>query len=343
MNNTKNLVPWEVNEEEFPEAGKIEERLIFLLRYAILAPSGHNTQPWYFSVRGNEILVYVNREGELPIVDPDNRELYISVGCALANLLIAGKHFQLGCKLELFPEGERSELVAVVEFFQGPDTPEFPDLFPGILLRHTNRREYAEGAIEEEKLQELKACVDEDGFRLDLILDRQTKSQIAELVCRGDLIQLRDKAFRRELASWIRPNWMKTGDGMPGYAFGVPDVMSFLGPFFMKTFNMSKSQAKKDMKLVEKAPAIGILSSAKDDKRSWVKTGVLFGKLANAAAVLGLQYSFFNQPIEVPELRKQLEVLLRQQLPPQLLFRFGYAKPGRHTPRKPIDEVLWNN
>lgn len=201
-NIAKNLAHWEVKEKDFPKAGTIEEKLMFLLRYAILAPSGHNTQPWKFSIRTNKISVYVDRTRNLPVVDPDNREMYISAGCALANLLIAAEHFYLGYKLDYFPKGEEDELVTVAEFFvEELEKPEFPeDLFASVILRHTNRNEYDTRAINEERLQKLKVCADEKGFRLDLIKEPQTKSEVAELIARGDVIQMSNKAFCKELS-----------------------------------------------------------------------------------------------------------------------------------------------
>ncbi len=44
----KNYEAWDVQESDFPEKGT-EEQMEFLLRYAVLAPSGPNTQPWRFS------------------------------------------------------------------------------------------------------------------------------------------------------------------------------------------------------------------------------------------------------------------------------------------------------
>jgi nitroreductase len=44
------VTPWQMNEQDFPRDGKASEKLQFLLRYAILAPSRHKTQPWKFSV-----------------------------------------------------------------------------------------------------------------------------------------------------------------------------------------------------------------------------------------------------------------------------------------------------
>ena len=38
-------------------------------------------------------------------------------------------------------------------------------------------------------------------------------------------------------------------DGMPGYAFGFSDVMSYLGPFVLRTFDMGERQTAKDTEL----------------------------------------------------------------------------------------------
>ncbi len=57
---------WKIKEENFPEMGEIEEKMRFLLNYAILAPSSHNTQPWKFSIKGNNIEVYADFTKQLP-------------------------------------------------------------------------------------------------------------------------------------------------------------------------------------------------------------------------------------------------------------------------------------
>jgi len=47
--------PWEVRETDFRIAGTTAEQLRFLLQYAVLAPSGHNTQPWLFKIDGDAV------------------------------------------------------------------------------------------------------------------------------------------------------------------------------------------------------------------------------------------------------------------------------------------------
>ena len=46
----ENYRAWEIKEGDFPRGGSMREKLEFLVRYAILAPSSHNAQPWKFRV-----------------------------------------------------------------------------------------------------------------------------------------------------------------------------------------------------------------------------------------------------------------------------------------------------
>lgn len=71
---------WNLDADEFLSMGDIEEQATFLLLYAILAPSSHNSQPWEFTVTGNEIAVGADESRWLEVADPEKRELYISVG-----------------------------------------------------------------------------------------------------------------------------------------------------------------------------------------------------------------------------------------------------------------------
>ena len=62
-----------------------------LIRYTTLAANGHNTQPWKFALQQDAVEIHPDLTRRLPIVDPNNRELWISLGCALENLLVAAR------------------------------------------------------------------------------------------------------------------------------------------------------------------------------------------------------------------------------------------------------------
>src|SRR5262245_60599888 len=59
------------------------------IQAATAAPSVHNTQPWLFRLRGSGLEVLADPRRRLSTVDPDGREMYVSVGAALFNLRVA--------------------------------------------------------------------------------------------------------------------------------------------------------------------------------------------------------------------------------------------------------------
>ncbi len=52
---------WNVSKAAFPITGTAAEKLCFRLHYAVLAPSGHNTQPWLFHLGDDVLELYADR------------------------------------------------------------------------------------------------------------------------------------------------------------------------------------------------------------------------------------------------------------------------------------------
>jgi nitroreductase len=73
-----------------------------LVRYATLAASSHNTQPWKFKVEPGRILILPDLTRRCPEVDPDDHHLYGSLGCAAENLLLGAQAagLTLLCQIE---------------------------------------------------------------------------------------------------------------------------------------------------------------------------------------------------------------------------------------------------
>mgnify|MGYP000140312356 CR=1 FL=1 len=61
-----------VTEAEFPKDAPVSERLRYLVNFAILAPSGHNTQPWLFRIDDHGLTLIADRTRALPVVDPQD-------------------------------------------------------------------------------------------------------------------------------------------------------------------------------------------------------------------------------------------------------------------------------
>jgi hypothetical protein len=333
------LEAWNVREEDFPYKGILFDKLKFLLNYAVLAPSGPNTQPWKFSIKDNVVSLIADHARSLPSIDPSDRTLYISHGCLLTNILMAAEHFGFGYGVKCLPDGPSGDRTATVQFTNEATKPRFPDLFPEIVKRHTNRKKYENRAIDGESLLRLKDCANKEGYKLDIITDGEGKKEMSDLLARAQKIQLGNKAFRKELASWVRPNNSEAKDGLPGYSFGYSDFESFFGSFIFGAFDMSSSRARIETAYMNDSPAVAVLSTERDDKMTWIKTGVLFETLFLTATNLGVSFDLFSQPTAISELRQEMARILNAKYH-QILIRMGYAKDARHTPRRPVEEVL---
>ncbi|MEL6140128.1 MAG: hypothetical protein AAFU67_00750 [Bacteroidota bacterium] len=84
-----------------------------LIKFAVCAPSGHNSQPWKFKVNPNRIEIHPDFNHTLPNVDPHNRELYISLGCAGENIQVASGHFGYESNWSLQKDANNVKYIAI--------------------------------------------------------------------------------------------------------------------------------------------------------------------------------------------------------------------------------------
>src|SRR5689334_10001846 len=189
----------ELLEKSFPRRAPIEQQLQHLLRYAILAPSARNTQPWRFAVQTNTVGIFADLERRQPISDPDKRELYISVGCALENLLVAAEHQGFGHEVTYFPDDRNDEFVAHVAFAPGetPSPCRAGITLETMLRRHNDNSVYRGIPVPEDARRRLEACQAESELRLDLTEDGFFRRWIHGLTVEADRIDFGDPAFRR--------------------------------------------------------------------------------------------------------------------------------------------------
>ena len=325
----------------FPRDATATEQLTYLLRYAILAPSGHNSQPWLFRVADDFVELYADRSRALPVVDPADRELTISCGAALFQLRLAMRHFGLRDAVNLLPAGSSADLLARVTV-DGRHEPTEDEhrLFAAIYGRHTNRLPYEKTPVSSPQVAALINDVTAEGAWFVRVEDGEPKGAVADLIAEGDRIQASDQRFRRELAAWLHPNRSKSGDGIPGYAVGIGDLASYLGPMLVRTFDWGSGRAAKDRQLAEGSPLLLVIGTSADTPDAWIQTGQALARMLLRATSLGLSASFLNQPIEVPELRQRLSRVIEAAGFPQLLLRMGFGQPTRPTPRRPLDDVI---
>ncbi|MCB0125382.1 MAG: hypothetical protein KDE58_24180, partial [Caldilineaceae bacterium] len=307
-----------------------------LVRYATLAASGHNTQPWRFAIKDDSITIHPDYSRRLPVVDPTDRELWISLGCALENLLVAAR--TTGYVAEVtYPDRDE-----VIHVRLTADTPQPDRLFAAIPQRQNTRSVYDGQLVRIADLDTLQALPLEPGVALHYLLTPVQLETALAYVNEGNLQQYADPIFVAELIDWLRFNKkaaLAAQDGLFACCSGNPEVPAWLGRLFM---NLSKpqQQADADAKKLRSSAGAVVITATSDDKAAWVRTGQVYERLALQMTALNIKSALLNQPIEVAELRGQLQSALGLGAAPQLLMRFGYANAMPRSLRRPVEAVL---
>lgn len=341
MQTDLNRTAWEVSEDDFPCLGTPADKLRFMLRYAVLAPSNHNTQPWMFQVRGNCVELYADRARSLHVTDPDDRQLLVSCGCALFHLRVAIWHFGYLDRTHLLPTPGDPDLLARVSLGdEDSATPKQEALFAAITKRRTNRQLFRDDPLPDDLKHELVKAAERESAWLQFVDDHDQRNAIADLIAEGDRQQWANKRFRLELAAWLHPNSGDARDGIPNSAQNSGDLLSVAGPIVIRTFDLGEGQAAKNRDIAAYSPGLVVLGTDADEPWAWLSVGQALARVLLRARADGVWASFLNQPIETPALRPKVTELIGRTGPPQLILRLGYGPNVNPTPRRTVEEVL---
>jgi hypothetical protein len=336
---------WSIDPVAFPVLGSPREQLAFLVRYAVLAPSGHNTQPWRFILSDTHVDVVADTSRALCMVDPHDREMIMSCAAAAETLLVALRAFGLTGTLMPTPLPRVPDVIARITLLPVPASGGIDrETLDAIATRCTVRRRYAETAVPADVQTLIREIARPFGVELSLFENTAMRDAVAKLVVDADHIQFADPAFREELASWMHPLTSPAGDGLAGPGFGFPDWATRVAAALMRTFDLGSAVAHMDKPNVLGAPLLGVFSTKGDTRADWIAAGRALAAVLHTLTMHGLVNAFLNQPIEVTTIRPKLAELASPGRTPQLLSRFGYLKEGvampPHAARRPLDEVL---
>lgn len=333
--------PWQTEPTAFPRGGTAAEKWHYLLNWAVLAPSTHNSQPWLFHIRGDLLQILADRRRALPVVDPHDRELTLSIGALIGTLSVALRGLGLDATVSLLPADHDPDLMATVVLAEGPPpTAEETELFRAIPRRRTTRHPFDPAPLDETVLGDLATAATVDHVRTILVTDDETRGQVADLVSAADRLQFADRAFRRELAAWLHSRRSASRDGLSVAGMGGPDLLTRPAAWVMRTFDLGSDVAAKDHELAAHSPALAVLASDADTPRAWLEAGQELARLLLTATARGLTASHLNQPIEVEQLRPALGELTRVSGHPQILLRLGRGPKVPPSPRRPVAEVV---
>ncbi len=323
-----------------------EETLRTCLLAATAAPSIHNTQPWLLRVRRGAVEVLVDHRRHLRSLDPSGREMYVSVGAAAHNLVLALRARGWAAQIELNPRDTTTLLddrlasfadvaARVVVVRPAPVAQTVRALAEAIPRRRTNRRPFANRPVPPAVLAEIAAAAGAEGARM-LVADTALRQAVLSLTRTAERRQREDPDYLPELQRWTTGGGPGRRDGVPRHALG-PRAADAALP--LRDFAIAHG-APTTIVEFERDPTIAVLLTSGDRPADWLSAGMALQSVLLTATVAGLAATPLSQLTEIPALRDLLtDTDTGDKV--QTVLRVGYAlHPAAPTPRRGLDEVL---
>ncbi|OHA70450.1 MAG: hypothetical protein A3H01_00545 [Candidatus Wildermuthbacteria bacterium RIFCSPLOWO2_12_FULL_40_9] len=337
--------PRRIKISDFPKDGNLKSQIEFVLRYAILAPSTHNSQPWLFKIESPECYIYYDPKLVLLEADPKTRDLYISIGCALENLILAATYFNIFDFVGYGPFQNKYHL-ATVRFkdYTGAGG-EKNDLILGTITKRINARGlFSAETVPLNVINSVSSLAQEystHGINVHWVTDKKEVLELASLTAEGLKSAYHRSSFRKEMSRWMHNSLTNSKDGLPGYALRMPLLVSFVLPILIKWFDLGWLLSKLNYKSLSSAPLVTIITATNNDTSTWLKVGRLAERIMLEFNSLNWRTSIFVAAIEMGDFHKEVQKIIDTDQLPQFLFVVGKVDMlHKSTPRYELHKKL---
>jgi hypothetical protein len=336
-------------------------RSLALVKAAILAANADNSQAWLFRVGEAQIDLFADAERHLLAVDPYKRNIYISLGCALENLLLAAPVKGYAAQLMLTPEAADAGPAHVARIVLVPGETAASNLYRAIPLRHMNRGAYdTTRPVSAETLASLKALgQDIAEVTVFWFTTEDEKHTVSDMLIRATEATIADAGQSADIARWTHSTWQEIQqrkDGITLEAAGLsPAVLAaakMLPPMSAEQTNQAWLKNTREVH-VKTAAAFGVIAVRdRQDRTQQINGGRLFERMHLWATGRGLALHMMHQAVDragreeslglEPQFGNGLQALLGDPAwHAQSMFRLGYpTAEALRSPRRSVKEVL---
>ena len=311
---------------------------LHLARAASLAPSPHNSQPWYFAEEGRDrgFEVHADAGRRLTVADPGGREMVIACGAALFNARIAMRHLGFRPVVDVLPEPGDFDYLARLSFgAHSAPTREEDMMARAMAHRHTHRGPFEHEALPEDLIEELREQATVEGGVLQVIDSAEQLELLAQLVRTAEDVHRNDPWRSAEVSKAIGPF------GIPHEACRHhPDRTLLPGRDYL---GLAHRYIVPGRKRNEGTGTVAVLSTPYDGRTDWLRAGQALQRVLLYASGHQIRAAFHTQPLELPESRAEVRTRITAGRFPQVVLRLGRANQFCATPRRPMSDLMLPN
>lgn len=325
---------------------KPDEREILAL--ASLAPSGHNTQPWFVKyLEPYHWIIGNDKSRWLPGVDPTQRETILSIGAFLQNLDFAANNLGYNCEFNILASTNQDENIVDVKLSKVSNIIKFD--IEQIKQRRTVRSNYLGDVL---KKEDSTFLINEEKDFIHYI-PNNTKEHVwlNEQTIEANKLQAHRDDAQSELADWIRFSSKDAATHLDGLTLAGMEIEGipgwYLRNFYGKNDVMKKSfrdqGIDKVVKEVSHASAGWLLITSKDNSvANLLETGKRLERLWLKVREKNIGIHPMTQIIEEPKTNQILNTSIGINEPVQFILRIGYLKnyPEPVSLRRPVDRFV---
>jgi len=335
---------------------KLDKDEIEILYLASLAPSSHNTQPWTVKVvEPKHWIIGTERKRWLPAVDPENREMLLSIGAFIENLVLSAGTHGYSADMEMIAKNRTD--TEIVDIRLKKDKPKEFDL-EKIKKRRTVRGDYLD---EEIKADDIKYITKHEPCLSGILTPPSPhsfyfpkNSQQGKYLREGTIEANRTQAFRNaaqeELANWIRWSNKEAKQYRNGLTPESMEIKGFAG-LYVRTFYNRQSVLKKsfreqtvDMVSKQVNRGSGWLVVTSPDSRipTLIEYGRVFENMLLKIREKMIAIHPMSQILEEDPWKKQISKKLGVTGEVQWVLRLGYLKsyPNPVSLRMPLTSFI---
>lgn len=275
------------------------EHIVEMVKAAVSAPSGGNSQPWLWDYDGKSLTLQLDKERSSSLLDYKHYGGFLALGAATENLIL--KASELGYRVIIDINDEKEFLVKYTIKKSSEGLPDH-SLSKSIIYRCTNRHKPLNQPVKTEFLMEIKTTAEIiDNVNLEIVDSKDKIDFLTEYIAAVERLRLLDEKGHQDFYDelrWSEEENENTRDGIDietielsqSDLVGLKVASDWQVMKYLRDMGLGKAFKKLIKKNMNGTPAICILSTKGYSNLEYFNVGRALERAWLKATELGIAF-----------------------------------------------------